>query len=140
MANIKELKNKQKELITNLTEEELKQYILYLTSCYYESYKANDVQQFNNNLELLEEVIDKYKETYVNIVGFIYFSLYFNSNLFIHEIASEEKDIELTVPFNYNLYETEEETEELNHNIKNILNKERIRTRYNEKRTNKTTE
>lgn len=140
MANIKELMNKQKELISNLTEEELKQYILYLTSCYYESYKTDDVQQFNNNLELLEEVIDKYKDTYVNIVGFIYFSLYFNSNIYLSEMASEEKEIKLTVPFNYDLYETEEETEELNHTIKNILNKERIRARYNEKRTNKTVE
>ena len=140
MVNIKELKNKQQDLIANLTEEELKEYILYLTSCYYESYKANDVQQFNNNLELLEEVIEKHKDKYVNIVGFIYFSLFFNANLYIHETASEDKDIKLTIPFNYNLYESEEETEELTHNIRNILNKERIRIRYNEKRTNKAAE
>ena len=137
MVNIKELEHKQKEIITNLTEEELKQYILYLTSCYYDFYKANDVQQFNNNLKLLEEVIDKYKTKYSNIVGFIYFSLYFNSNFVLSEMASDSTDINLTVPFNYNLYETEEETEELTHNIKNIFNKERIRERYNEKRTNK---
>lgn len=139
MTNINELKNKQKDLITNLEEEELKEYILYLTSCYYEAYKKNDVKQFENNIQLLEEVIEAYKKTYANITGFVYFSLFFNSNLVLSE-ALDSKDINLAIPFNYNLYETEEETEELTHNIRNILNKERIRARYNEKRANRTVE
>ena len=96
-------------------------------------------KQFENNIQLLEEVIEAYKKTYANITGFVYFSLFFNSNLVLSE-ALDSKDINLAIPFNYNLYETEEETEELTHNIRNILNKERIRARYNEKRANRTVE
>lgn len=140
MANFKELKNKQQELIANLEEEDLKQYILFISNCFYESYVNNDVKQFEFNKELLEEVIETYKDIYVNITGFVYFSLFLNANTHLKELASDSA-IEINVPFKYNLYESEEsEEEELTHNIKNILTKERIRARYNEKRAEKTVE
>ena len=62
-----------------------------------------------------------------------------NANLLITELASDST-IKLNNPFKYGLYESEEMEEELNHDIRNIFNKERIRARYNEKRTNKATE
>lgn len=139
MANIKELKNKQKELISNLEEEDLKQYILFISNCLNESIIKNDVKQYEFNKELLEEVIETYKKDYANIIGFVYFSLFLNSSNYLKEMASDS-EIEVGVPFKYNLYESEEDDEELTHNIRNILNKERIRARYNEKRTKETAE
>lgn len=133
MTNIKELEDKQKELIANLTYDDLKKYIVYLTRCYYESYKNNDVRQFENNIQLLEELIEVHKNHYANITGFVYFSLFINSNAIISDMASDSNKIKLGVPFNYNLYESEEE-EELSHDIKKIFNKDRIRARYNEKK------
>jgi hypothetical protein len=62
-----------------------------------------------------------------------------NANIIITETATDSK-IKLNNPFKYDLYESEEMEEELNHDIRKIFNKDRIRARYNEKRTNKTIE
>lgn len=139
MGNFKVLENKQRELLTNLTENELKQYILYLTRSYYTSFKENNTELFNYNLNLIKDVVEHYKETYPNIVGFIYFNLFMNANIIITGTATDSK-IKLTNPFKYDLYESEEMEEELTHDIKAIFNKDRIRERYNEKRINKATE
>ena len=139
MANFTGLENKQRELLTNLSENELKQYILYLTRSYYTSFREDNEELFNYNLNLLKDIIEHYKETYPNIVGFIYYNLFMNANIIITETATDSK-IKLNNPFKYDLYESEEMEEELNHDIRKIFNKDRIRARYNEKRTNKTIE
>lgn len=139
MANFKGLEIKQRELLTKLSENELKQYILYLTRSYYTSFKENNTDLFNYNLNLLKDVIEHYKETYPNIVGFIYYNLFMNANLLLTELASDST-IKLSNPFKYGLYESEEMEEELTHDIRKIFNKDRIRARYNEKRNNKATE
>ena len=139
MTNLNSLENKQKELLINLSENELKQYIVYLTSNYYKAFRNNDNKQFNYNIGLIKDVVDQYKETYPNIIGFVYFNLFLNANLILSDTAPEPK-VKLVNPFNYNLYESEELEEELVHDIKAIFNKERIRARYNEKTTNKASE
>lgn len=139
MGNFQVLENKQRELLTNLSENELKQYILYLTRSYYTSFREDNEELFNYNLNLLKDIIEHYKETYPNIVGFIYYNLFMNANIIITETATDSK-IKLNNPFKYDLYESEEMEEELNHDIRKIFNKDRIRARYNEKRTNKTIE
>jgi len=139
MGNFQVLENKQRELLTNLSENELKQYILYLTRSYYTSFREDNEERFNYNLNLLKDIVEHYKETYPNIVGFIYYNLFMNANIIITETATDSK-IKLNNPFKYDLYESEEMEEELNHDIRKIFNKERIRARYNEKRTNKTIE
>ena len=130
MGNISNLENKQKELLNNLSKSELKQYILYLTRCYYTNFNDGNEKLFNYNLNLLKDIAENYKETYPNIIGFIYYNLFLNANILISESKADSK-IKLAEPFNYNLNETEEIEEELSHDIKAIFNKERIRERYN---------
>ena len=130
MVNIKELKNKQKEIIVNLSEEELKQYILYLTRCYYNNFNNDDETLFNYNLNLLKDISENYKEVYPNIIGFIYYNLFLNANILLAETKTDSQ-IKLTDPFKYNLYESEEIEEELTHDIEKIFNKERVKERYN---------
>ena len=139
MGNFQVLENKQRELLTNLSENELKQYILYLTRSYYTSFREDNEELFNFNLNLLKDIVEHYKETYPNIVGFIYYNLFMNANIIITETATDSK-IKLNNPFKYDLYESEEMEEELNHDIRKIFNKDRIRARYNEQQTNKATE
>ena len=61
MANFKELEHKQKELLVNLSEEELKQYIELLTKNYYVYFFNDDARAFENNFKQLEEVYSTFK-------------------------------------------------------------------------------
>lgn len=139
MVNLSTLESKQKDILRNLSEEDLEQYILYLTNNYYNSFKEDDSNLFNYNLNLLKDVVEHYKEKYPNIVGFIYYNLFMKANIIITETATDST-IKLSNPFKYGLYESEEMEEELTHDIRKIFNKDRIRARYNEKQTNKASE
>ena len=136
MVNIDSLERKKKQLLSNLNESDLKQYVVLLTNEYYKYYKDNDAKEFNNTLNLLKEVVEVYKDKYANIIGFIYYNLFLNANILLDETA-KDSTIKLINPFKYNLYESNEIEEELTHDIEKIFNKERIRARYNEKQTNK---
>ena len=139
MVNIDSLERKKKELLSNLNETDLKQYVVLLTNDYYKHFKNNDVKEFNNTLNLLKEVVEVYKDKYTNIIGFLYYNLFLNANIILNETFSDST-VSLSNPFNYGLYETNEIEEELNHDIEAIFNKERIKERYNEKQTNKVAE
>ena len=139
MVNLSMLETKQRNILKNLSEEELEQYILYLTNNFYNSFKENDFKSHEFNINLLKDVVEHYKEKYPNIVGFVYYNLFMNANILITELATDSK-IKLNNPFKYGLYESEEMEEELTHDIRKIFNKDRIRARYNEKRTNKAIE
>lgn len=136
MVNIDSLERKKKELLSNLNETDLKQYVILLSNDYYKHFKNNDVAEFNNTLNLLKEVVEVYKDKYSNIIGFVYFNLFLNANILLNETDSDSP-IKLTNPFKYNLYKSNELEEELTHDIEKIFNKDRIRARYNEKQTNK---
>lgn len=122
-----------KDVISNLSKDKLKQYIFYLTKRYYETHQDNDENAFNINLELLQDVIDEYRETYVNLLGFVFFCLYLNANVIMMKTSSGNS-FELTNVFNYDLLEDDDFEEDLHHDIKNIFNKERVKERYYEKR------
>ena len=139
MVNIDSLERKKKELLSNLNESDLKQYIVILTNDYYKYFKNNDVAEYNKTLNLLKEVVEVYKDKYTNIIGFLYYNLFLNANIILGESVSDST-VNLSNPFNYGLYETNEIEEELNHDIEAIFNKERIRERYNEKQINKVVE
>ena len=130
MVNPASLENKKKQILANLNESDLKQYIILLTSNYYKAFKENNIDEFNYNLGLLKEVTEIYKDNYANIIGFVYYNLFLNANIILAETKTDSQ-IKLTDPFKYNLYESEEIEEELSHDIKAIFNKERIRERYN---------
>ena len=139
MANIDSLERKKKELLSNLNESDLKQYVVILTKDYYKNFKTNDVKEFNKNLELIKEVVEVYKDKYSNIIGFIYYNLFLNANIIINE-SDSDSPIKLVNPFKYTLFKSDELEEELTHDIEKIFNKERIRARYNAKQTNKKVE
>jgi len=139
MVNIDSLERKKKELLSNLNESDLKQYIVILTNDYYKYFKNNDVAEYNKTLNLLKEVVEVYKDKYTNIIGFLYYNLFLNANIILNETFSDST-VSLSNPFNYGLYQTDEIEEELNHDIEAIFNKERIRERYNEKQINKVVE
>ena len=136
MVNIDSLENKKKEILSNLNESDLKQYVILLTNQYYKTFKNNDVKEFNNTLELLKEVVEVYKDKYSNIIGFVYYNLFLNANILLCETVPDSS-IKLANPFKYKLSESDELEEELTHDIEKIFNIERIRARYNEKQVNK---
>ena len=136
MVNTDSLENKKKEILSNLNESDLKQYLVLLSNNYYKYFKENNVKEFNSNLKLLNEVIEVYKDKYSNIIGFAYYNLFLTANILLTETVSDST-VKLANPFNYKLYESEELEEELTHDIEKIFNIERIRARYNEKQVNK---
>lgn len=136
MVNPQSLEKKKKEILSNLNESDLKQYLVLLSNNYYKAFKENDVAEFNSNLNLLNEVIEVYKDKYANVIGFAYYNLFLTANILLSETLSDST-IKLVNPFSYGLYKSEELEEELTHDIEKIFNIERIRARYNEKQTNK---
>ena len=136
MVNPQSLEKKKKEILSNLNESDLKQYLVLLSNNYYKAFKENDVAEFNSNLNLLNEVIEVYKDKYANVIGFAYYNLFLIANILLSETLSDST-IQLVNPFSYGLYKSEELEEELTHDIEKIFNIERIKARYNEKQTNK---
>lgn len=123
-----------KDVLKNLSKDKLKQYIFHLTKKYYVSYIEDDEETFNNTLEHLQDVLDEYRLTYVNLQGFIFFCLYLNANVIMTK-ASSNNSFELINIANYDLIEDDDFEDDLRHDIKEIFNKERVKERYYEKRT-----
>lgn len=123
-----------KDVIKNLSKDKLKKYIFNLTKKYYMSFIEGDEEAFNNTLELLNEVLNEYRLTYVNLQGFIFFCLYLNANVIMMKASSNDM-FELTNPFTYDLLEDDNYEDDLRHDIKEIFNKDRVKERYYEKRT-----
>ena len=119
------------DVISNLSKDKLKKYLYYLTRKYFETFMANDVNAFNDNMETLMNVYEEYREEYVNLMGFIYYCFYLNAILIISEKAS--KDFSLKNISKYDLMDDDDFEDELSHDIKNIFNKDRVRRRYYEK-------
>ena len=132
MANLNNYEQIRFDLIADLSKDKLKQYILYLTHRYYESYMAGDEVSFQNYLELLNQIFNHYKETYSNIMEFVFYCFYLNSI----QNHGDDDGFKFGNPFTYDLMEDNNIEEELSHDMKKIFNKQRIRERYNEKRIN----
>lgn len=132
MVGVEKLDRMKGDVISNLSKDKLKKYIFYLTRKYYETYMEKDDKGFNETIENIMGVIDVYRETYVNLMGFVYYSLYINSILiFSEKIPNEEFSLKNIAK--YDLMEDEDFEEELSHDMKKIFNKDRVRRRYYEK-------
>ena len=123
---------KSKALLQDLSKDKLKSLIFYLTKRYYEAYKDNDVEAYNIAIEQLFVIVEEYGDKYVNLNGFICYCLYLNANVEVMK-EHDQQSFNLDPLFKMNLLE--DNVEELSHDIKNIFNKERIKERYNAKRT-----
>ena len=95
MINLTKLEYKRKELITDFSEEELKQYIGILANNYYFSFINNDVKQYNNTVKELEEVSSIFLSKYSDIQHYINFCLLASINKILNENYSS--GIELTL-------------------------------------------
>lgn len=124
---LEKMELKRKELINNLSEEELINYIQTLTDSFYISFFNNDKEKHENIKKYLLELISIY-ETKYNIVNFI------NSNLIksINTILKENivSNIDLKTIYDVNLSKNtkrlmtlEEEEKEIKEYLKE-LNKE----------------
>ena len=123
---------KSKELLQGLSKTKLKSYIFYLTKKYYETYKAGDVEAFDRAIEQLFFIVEEYDDKFVNLRGFICYCLYINANDVLMK-GNDKQVFSLDPLFKMDLLN--EDVEELAHDIKNIFNKQRIKERYNAKRT-----
>lgn len=122
-----------KDVMKNLSKEKLKQYIFFLSKRYYETYINNDEEAFLNTIESLHDVVNEYSVTYVNLICFTFFCLFLNANVVLTK-AGANKDMTLENVFTYDLLEDDDFEDDLHHDLRNILNKERVRARYYEKR------
>ena len=132
MGGVDKIGRMKGDVLSNLSKDKLKKYLFHLTRKYYETYTSGDESGFNETIEAIMEVIGIYRETYVNLMGFVYYCLYLNSILIVSEKVSHE-DFSLVNIAKYDLMEDDGLEEELHHDIKNIFNKDRIRRRYYEK-------
>ena len=123
---------KSKVLLQGLSKDKLKQLIFYLTKRYYEAYKDGDVEAYDMAIEQLFFIYEEYGDKYVNLQGFMCYCLYLNANVELMN-ANDKQVFALDPLFKMDLLD--EDVEELPFDIKNIFNKQRIRERYNEKRT-----
>ena len=94
-SNLKQLEKKYHELLTNLTEEELKQYIKNLARNYYISFLSNDKELYNNTFKQLEEVNSLYKVKFPELINYINFCLLDAVNSILNENISSEVGLEL---------------------------------------------
>ena len=132
MANQDKLDRMKNDVISNMDKDRLKKYLYYLTRKYYETYMKGDESGFNETIEKIMDVISEFRETYINLMGFIYYCFYLNSILIISEKTNNE-EFGLKNIAKYDLMEDDDFEEELHHDIKNIFNKDRIRRRRYEK-------
>lgn len=102
MNNLKEMEAKKQEILSNLTKEELENYIQVLTREYYLSCLANDVNSYKNNLNCLKEVLTIFNPIFNNISNYINFCLLCNINKILMQELNLDfelavfNDVELT--------------------------------------------
>ena len=93
--NLKELESKYHELLTNLSEEDLKQYIKTLTNNYYSSFLSNDKELYESTFKQLEDVNSIYKVKYANFNSYINFCLLDAVHKILNERLSSGITLEL---------------------------------------------
>ena len=132
MGGVDKIGRMKGDVLSNLSKDKLKKYLFHLTRKYYETYMKGDESGFNETIEKIMDVISEFRETYINLMGFIYYCFYLNSILIISEKTNNE-EFGLKNIAKYDLMEDDDFEEELHHDIKNIFNKDRIRRRRYEK-------
>ena len=91
MSGVDKIGRMKGDVISNLSKDKLKKYLFYLTRKYYETYISKDEKGFNETIETIMEVIGIYRETYINLMGFIYYCFYLNSILVISEKTGNDE-------------------------------------------------
>jgi len=132
MSGVDKIDRMKGDVISNLSKNKLKKYLFHLTRKYYETYMSGDEKAFNETIEKILEVMGVYRETYVNLMGYIYYCLYLNSILIISE-KNDNEEFSLQNIMKYDLMDENNSEEDLHHDLKNIFNKDRVRRRYFEK-------
>ena len=126
--NLKELESKYHELLINLSEEDLKQYIKSLADNYYNSYLSNEKEVHESTFKQLEEVNSIYKVKYSDFTNYINFCLLNAVNKILNENISSDMKLELI--------ETSEDYYFSDNPFKNLINAfEESRALYNESKT-----
>lgn len=139
MGGIDKIDRMKGDVLSNLSKDKLKKYLFYLTRKYYETYISKDEDAFNETIESILEIVEIYRGTYVNLMGFIYYCLYLNSILIVSE-KTDNDDFSFKNIAKYDLLDDDWDDEELSHDMKNIFNKDRVRRRYFEKGINESFE
>ena len=98
-----------KELVSDLNEEELNQYILNLVENYYKFYFNNDLKGFENNLRTIRTVIDLVKIDYPDIENYINYCLLCKINKVLENKLN--LDVELTILNDFNIHQAKSKQE-----------------------------
>ena len=98
-----------KELVSDLTEEELNQYILNLVDNYYKFYFSNDLEAFKKNFKNMEIVIDLVKIDYPDIENYINYCLLCKINKVLENKLN--LDVELTILNEFNIHQAKSKQE-----------------------------
>ena len=93
--NLKELESKYHELLINLSEEDLKQYIKGLADNYYSSFLSNEKEVHESTFKQLEEVNSIYKSKYSDFTNYINFCLLNAVHNILNENISSDMDLKL---------------------------------------------
>ena len=86
MTDIKELKNKKKDIILNLGEEELEAYILSLSQNYYVHLMKGDDVGLENVIESLETIVEINDYRYGDIHDYINYCFVISSNKILKKV------------------------------------------------------
>ena len=100
---------KLKEIVSDLTEEELNQFILYLVDNYYKYYFNNDLEGYKANLKNLELVIELVKFDYPDIENYINYCLLCKISKVLEEKL--KLDVELVILNQFSIKEAKSKNE-----------------------------
>jgi len=98
-----------KEIVSDLTEEELNQYILNLVENYYKFYFNNDLKGFETNLKNMELVIDLVKIDYPDIENYINYCLLCKISKVLEDKL--KLDVELVILNEFNIHQAKSKQE-----------------------------
>ena len=80
-----ELRVKSNDIITDLTKEEIEQYIQVLTKNYYEYYLLGNAKKFNDNFKQLKNLIEIVELDYPNLRNYTNYCLLCNINKILED-------------------------------------------------------
>ena len=102
MLDLAKLEEKQEDLIAELDEDKLKQYIKHLVKKFYESYISGNKENYEATVKLLMAVMKIHKFNYANLVQYIYYCLVDYSFKLFNTAFSSEFDLEHLVESDLN--------------------------------------
>ena len=88
-----ELKDKSNDIITDLSKEEIEQYIQVLTKNYYEYYLSGNAKKFNENFKQLKNLIGIVELDYPNIRNYTNYCLLCNINKILEDNLKTDIDL-----------------------------------------------